>query len=83
MKVFISRCDDCGKSDKLIVSAHTTITDRGYDWEDSHSWFSCLACYLKGKKFAIRHRVRKRRKIVRDFIGMIKDYGIRRYFYER
>ena len=60
MKLFRARCDNCGKQNRLIVRAWTTITDKGYDWEDYHSWHECFLCTVKMMAYSVRFRIKRK-----------------------
>lgn len=58
------RCDSCGKERHLLLrSAHYFYTLDGYD---NMNYDECWMCRLSGKMHSIKHKLKKKIKIVKD-----------------
>ena len=79
-RFFISRCDNCGNADRLIVIAHTAITGKGRDWEDSLDWFCCLPCAIKNIRYSARNKLKRRVKFAKTFFELRKTCDIKSAF---
>ena len=76
------RCDSCGKERHLLLrSAHYFYTLDGYDYM---SYDECWVCRLQGKMWSIRHKLKKKIKIVKDAWQLSRTSSVCnfRYYYK-
>lgn len=76
------KCDSCGKERHLLLrSAHYFYTLDGYDYM-SHD--ECWVCRLKSKMWSIRHKLKKKIKIVKDAWQLTRSSsaGNFKYYYK-
>jgi hypothetical protein len=45
-RIFISKCDICGKQNRYICKTHTVIFNAGMEWEDGFTDYFCILCVL-------------------------------------
>jgi hypothetical protein len=77
-----SRCDSCGKKRHLLLrSAHYFYTLDGYDYMN---YDECWVCRLKSKVWSIKHRFKKKIKIVKDawMLTRSSSVGNFRHYYK-
>jgi hypothetical protein len=82
LSIYRDRCESCGKERHLLLrSAHYFYTLDGYD---SMSYDECWVCRLKGKMWSIRHKLKKKIKIVKDAWQLTRTIpaGNFRYWYK-
>jgi hypothetical protein len=82
LSIHKGRCDSCGKERHLLLrSAHYFYTLDGYDYM---SYDECLVCRLQGKVWGIRHKLKKKIKIVKDawMLTRTSSVGNFRYYYK-
>ena len=76
------RCESCGKERHLLLrSAHYFYTLDGYDYMN---YDECWVCRLKAKVWSIRHKLKKKIKIVNDAWKLTRtsSAGNFRYWYK-
>ena len=76
------RCDSCGKERHLLLkSAHYFYTLDGYDYMN---YDECWVCRFKSKIWSIRHKIKKKIKIVKDAWELTRNSsaGNFRYHYK-
>ena len=82
LSIYKGRCESCGKKRHLLLrSAHYFYTLDGYDYM---GYDECWVCRLQGKVWSIRHKIKKKIKIVKDAwkLTHTSSAGDFRYWYK-
>lgn len=73
---YYTKCESCGKHHRLNkVDTHYFYSMDGYD---SISFTECWQCRLKDKIYAIKAKIKRKRKIRKEYrkwIGLFKEKG--------